>query len=69
MADAGEDMGQGAVILDAALRADVVKTRAIGDVDFRHQIDARASGALLEQGQLGTRLHLHAVMQDRIATC
>ena len=50
----------------AALRADVVEARALGNVDLHHLVEPRRCGAVFKHGQLRALFQLHAMVQDRV---
>ena len=59
-------MTDGAAFVVAALGADMVKLRAIGQIHLHHQIGARSGGPVFQQCQFCPGFNLYAMMQHRI---
>jgi hypothetical protein len=53
LAEPGEERGEGGALVVAALGADVVEARAVGDLDLGDAAEPRRGGAGFEQGEVG----------------
>lgn len=66
LADTGKDMRVHPALMIAALNANVVKARAIGDIDLQHTVQTPRRCTALKQRKIGAFIHLYAMVKNNV---